>query len=130
MLRGKADKVQDEVFIEIRNDVSIVTDNWKMSVDTGPWFPTAYPIRKGALYDRKADPHQLTNRYYDEDYAAKREELDTLTDEWLARFEDPFLNGYELIKVLGFASPKLAGKGRTGRLPGRPIDILTLRRGE
>ncbi|MBT4820277.1 MAG: sulfatase-like hydrolase/transferase [Lentisphaerae bacterium] len=76
------------------------------------------------LYDRKADPHQLTNRYYDDDYAAKREELDRLTDEWLARFEDPFLNGYEFIKALGFGSPHLSGKGKTGRLPGRPIDVL------
>ncbi len=79
------------------------------------------------LYDRKTDPRQLTNRYYDDKYAAKREELDKLTDEWLARFDDPFLNGYELFKVLGFDSPKLSGKGRTGRLPGRPIDVLKLR---
>ena len=76
------------------------------------------------LYDRRADPYQLTNRYHDEDYSAKREELDRLTNQWLERFEDPFLNGYELINRLGFDTPKFSGKGRTGRLPGRPIDIL------
>ena len=75
MLRGKADKVQDEVFIEIRNDVSIVTDNWKMSVDTGPWFPTAYPIRKGDLYDRKADPNELRNLYDDPRHTDIQREL-------------------------------------------------------
>jgi len=82
------------------------------------------------LYDRRADPHQLTNRYYDDAYAAKRAELDTLTDEWLARFEDPFLNGHDLVKRLGFDSPKFHGKGNTGRLPGRPVDVLKLWRGK
>lgn len=76
------------------------------------------------LYDRKADPYQLKNRYYDEDYAAKRKELEKLTDQWLDRFEDPFLNGYDLVKRLGFESPHLSGKGKTGRLPGRPVDLL------
>jgi arylsulfatase A-like enzyme len=88
--------------------------------------PTSGPsdMEWNTLYDRKADPYQLTNRYYDEDYAAKREELEQLTNQWLARFDDPFLNGYELVKRLGFASPELHGKGNTCRLPGRPVDVL------
>lgn len=76
------------------------------------------------LYDRKDDPHQLKNRYYDNRYAGKREELDTLMNQWLDRFNDPFLNGYEFINLLGFDTPHQADKGKTGRLPGRPIDIL------
>ena len=31
-----------------------------------------------------------------------------------------------MISRLGFDDPHMSGKGKTGRLPGRPIDILKL----
>jgi arylsulfatase len=75
MLKGDVDKVQDEVFIEIRNDTSIITDDWKLRVDAGPWFPSDYPIMTGDLYDLHADGDELKNLYDDPKYADVQKEL-------------------------------------------------------
>jgi len=75
MLRGEVDSVQDEVFIEIRNDTSIITTDWKLRVDAGPWFPTEYPIMTGDLYDRHADASELRNLYDDPQYADVQKRL-------------------------------------------------------
>jgi arylsulfatase A-like enzyme len=59
--------MQEEVFIEIRGNVSIVTDRWKMGL---------YPHDgDGDLYDLEDDPFELINRFDDDDYARVREEL-------------------------------------------------------
>ena len=59
--------VRDEVFIEVRGNVSIVTDRWKLGL---------YPHDgEGDLYDLDDDPFELINRYGDGDYADVREEL-------------------------------------------------------
>jgi len=67
MLTGQADSVQDAVFIEIRNDTSIVTEKWKMGINPADGL--------GDLYDRHADPDDLHNLYNDPRYAETREEL-------------------------------------------------------
>lgn len=67
MLRGEKDSVQDHVFIEIRGNVSIVTDDWKMGL---------YPYdRDGDLYDLPADRFELHNVFSDPAYEATRTEL-------------------------------------------------------
>ncbi|VGO21997.1 sulfatase-like hydrolase/transferase [Pontiella sulfatireligans] len=90
----------------------------------GPMSEGKRKLGWDALYDRQADPYQLRNLYDDPAYAAKQEELDRLTRQWLDHFDDPFIEGDALCKRLGFDSPELHGKGKTGRLPGRPVDIL------
>ena len=69
MISGQTDRVQDEAFIEIRNDASIVTDGWKMTVQIAPWNPSDRPMMGGELYDRTADPDELTNVFDDPAYA-------------------------------------------------------------
>ena len=55
VLFGQKDKVQDEVFIEIRGTTSIVTDRWKLGVNPKD--------QDGDLYDLEKDPHELTNLF-------------------------------------------------------------------
>jgi arylsulfatase A-like enzyme len=65
LLREDVESVQDEVFLEIRNDTSIITRDWKLGVTAGPRFPSRYGILAGDLYDRKKDPDELANLYDD-----------------------------------------------------------------
>lgn len=67
MLTGEATSVQDAVFIEIRNDTSIITERWKMGVNPADGL--------GDLYDRQSDGDDLNNLYDDPKYAAVRKEL-------------------------------------------------------
>jgi len=67
MLTGQTDSVQDAVFIEIRNDTSIITERWKMGVNPADGF--------GDLYDRQSDGDDLHNLYDDPKYAAVRKKL-------------------------------------------------------
>ena len=61
------DSFQDEVFIEIRGNVSIVTDRWKMGL---------YPHDgDGDLYDLADDPFELINLFDDPAFRSVREEL-------------------------------------------------------
>lgn len=78
------------------------------------------------LYDRQNDPHQLTNQFGNTAYADKKNELKQLMQDWLNRFNDPFLNEKDFLQALGLNYPnfKQDGKGGTGRLPGRPVDLL------
>jgi arylsulfatase A-like enzyme len=59
--------VQDATFIEIRGNVSVVTDRWKMGL---------YPHDgDGDLYDLIEDPFELINRFDDPALAAIQKEL-------------------------------------------------------
>jgi len=59
--------IQDQVFIEIRGNVSIITDRWKMGL---------YPHDgDGDLYDLAADPFELVNRFPDPSLRIVRDEL-------------------------------------------------------
>ena len=67
LLEDTAPSVQDEVFIEIRGNTSIVTDRWKLGL---------YPHDgEGDLYDLEDDPFELINRFEDGDYRGVRDEL-------------------------------------------------------
>jgi arylsulfatase A-like enzyme len=78
------------------------------------------------LYDRSADPRQLVNRFDEPQYAGKKEELKNLMWKWLDRYNDPFLHEKDFLQTIGLNYPnfKQDGKGVTGRLPGRPVDLL------
>lgn len=55
ILLGRAPSVRDHAIIEIRHSTAVVTDGWKMSV---------YPRDgDGDLYDLRADPDELDNRW-------------------------------------------------------------------
>ncbi|MYA40988.1 MAG: sulfatase-like hydrolase/transferase [Gemmatimonadetes bacterium] len=67
LLEDAEASVQEEVFIEVRGNVSIVTDRWKLGL---------YPHDgEGDLYDTEDDPFELINRFEDGDYADVRAEL-------------------------------------------------------
>jgi arylsulfatase A-like enzyme len=67
ILEGTARSVQEEVFIEIRGNTSIVTDRWKMGL---------YPHDgDGDLYDLDDDPFELINRFDDAGYMGIRTQL-------------------------------------------------------
>lgn len=62
-------------FIEILNDYSIVTENYKMGLYT--------PYDEGELYNRKTDPDELFNLYYNKKYKTT---VDSLTKTLLQNF--------------------------------------------
>lgn len=55
VLFGEKEKVQDQVFIEIRGTTSIVTDRWKMGINPKD--------QDGDLYNLEQDPHELHNLF-------------------------------------------------------------------
>lgn len=67
----------DRAFIEIFNDYSMVTDEFKFGLYT--------PFEEGELYDRTNDPDEFNNLYFDEAY---RKVVDSLTNE-LLEFHPP-----------------------------------------
>ena len=75
MLFGQKKSVQDVLFTEIRQDTSIVTDDWKLSVPSRSWFETLRPILEGDLYDLKKDPDEQNNLFNDPKYADVRDML-------------------------------------------------------
>lgn len=78
------------------------------------------------LYDRVADPFQLTNFYDSPNPAmqAIRNDLHARSEKWLARYDDEFLGGYELLRRLGRDSPHFDKPGDEGTFGGRPIDLI------
>lgn len=75
VITGQTPSVQDEAFVEIRNDVTIVNDDWKFTVVIGDWQATDRPIRTGELFDRKNDPDEMVNLYDHPEYADVQAEL-------------------------------------------------------
>ena len=67
VLFGQKQKVQDQVFIEIRGTTSIVTDRWKLGINPKD--------QDGDLYDLKSDPHELDNLFGKTQWAAVQAEL-------------------------------------------------------
>ena len=80
------------------------------------------------LYDRKADPYELNNRFDDPEYAELRAELEAKTQQWLEKFEDKFWDGkYLLKKLMNADSIGFWAEGDTGIMISpntMPIDIL------
>ncbi len=73
------------------------------------------------LYDHEEDPHQLFNLYGHNGhkggarYGAIMQSLRQLSDEWLSRFEDPFLDQVTMNRILAGTE-------------GRPVDVLRAHR--
>ncbi len=59
----------DKAFIEIFRDFTVVTDDYKFGLHT--------PYDEGVLYDRKLDPNEYNNLYFDKNY---EQVVDSLTD--------------------------------------------------
>ena len=69
------------------------------------------------LYDRLNDPYQFTNRFDDPAYINQQQQIRALMQQWLDRFEDPFLTSQTFNLVV---SPD----PDTGMLSGTPADLL------
>ena len=67
-------EADDHAFIEILNDYSIVTDEYKLGLYT--------PYDEGELYDRKKDPDELYNVYYQDEYSRIVDSLTTILYEF------------------------------------------------
>lgn len=50
------------------------------------------------LFDRKNDPHQQTNLFHDQAYQAIHGQLKRLTEQWMEKFEDPFITIKDLVE--------------------------------
>ncbi len=77
------------------------------------------------LYDKKKDPLQTKNLYGSPEHAALQEEMNRLTEEWMARYDDSFLSMGQLAKVC-FENGRIPSTrpGETGILRGRPVDCV------
>jgi arylsulfatase A-like enzyme len=102
------------------------------------WFRGIYTPRhtyaisgpeRGWLWDRESDPHQMHNVFYEEEYAAVRENLHRETLAHMARFGDRFAPSAILMaRTMGVdeKEPGAANKkiGESGIAKGRPIDLV------
>jgi len=77
------------------------------------------------LYDRNIDPYQQHNLFYNSNYADLRQEMFENAVAWMKKYEDPMISRSELLELCGVDhSPRLAEKGKTGELSGRPADLI------
>ncbi len=77
------------------------------------------------LYDRNVDPYQQHNLFYNPNYTVVRQEMFERTLEWMRIYEDPMISRTELLKLCGVDhTPRIAEKGKTGELSGRPADLI------
>jgi arylsulfatase A-like enzyme len=77
------------------------------------------------LYCRRGDRYQMHNRFGEPAYRSVQAEMDRLTREWMARYDDtlvPF--GQVMDLCMGEGKRPTAGPGDTGELLGRPVDLL------
>ena len=82
-----------------------------------------------AFYDKQSDPLQMKNLYDDPAHRAAQQEMHRLTEEWLGRYDDPFLSMQEIVRVC-FANGRnpTTKRGQTGILQGRPLDLIRAKR--
>ena len=90
--------------------------------------PDTVPDGTGVLVgvdDGPAFAAALARLLDDPAHRAEQQEMQRLTEEWLARFDDPFLTIQDTAKVC-FANGKAPTlrKGETGELLGRPLDLI------
>ncbi len=77
------------------------------------------------LYDRNIDPYQQHNLFYDPNYADIRQELFEKTVAWMNTYGDPMISESELLEISGVDhTPGLWAPGKTGILPGRPVNFI------
>jgi arylsulfatase A-like enzyme len=91
---GKAILTRDENAVEsipvwlyeANNYRGIITRDYTFSTKEGGTESSLHNV----LFDRKKDPHQLTNLFDDPGMASVKEKLWAQTREWMARFNDQF----------------------------------------
>ena len=78
------------------------------------------------FYDKRSDPLEMRNLHDAPAQQAAQREMHRLTEEWLAKFDDPFLTVQEIAQVCfpGGKAPNHR-RGQDGALLGRPIDLIT-----
>jgi len=88
------------------------------------------PSLLNCLYDREADPHEMTNLFHSAEHRAVRQKLHEEALAWMQRFGDtgwPYRKVFETVLVPEDAAIEknqgLQSQGN-GRLKGRPIDLL------
>jgi arylsulfatase A-like enzyme len=90
---------------------------------------TEAPNQFNRLYDRKRDPHELRNLYDSREHASLREKLHGETKAWMERVQDGMETHTAIARAI-LQDPEeaglrgLGGPGRSGRLKGRPVDLL------
>ncbi|MFB6136023.1 MAG: sulfatase [Halobacteriaceae archaeon] len=103
-LRGEDPPVRDSVFL-----AQIVRNSQARTQHLPPWrgvrtrrytYARLHDGTGWLLYDDEEDPYQLHNRVLNDDYAAERERLDALLDEWLERTGDPFVSEEEHVRAV------------------------------
>lgn len=97
----------------------VVTRNFTYSENAAG---SASTVNLNCLYDRQNDPHQTVNRFGDPAYAAQQQQMKTLMQQWLDRYEDPFLPENTFINLMGFPTP--IDVGTTGMLTAPPAETL------
>jgi arylsulfatase A-like enzyme/lysophospholipase L1-like esterase len=94
-----------------------------------PDSPSVAPDRFNRLYDRERDPHELNNLFDSPQHRGLRDELHRKTKDWMARFHDTHEAHTTIARAIledpaEAKLPALGGPGRSGKLKGRPIDML------
>jgi arylsulfatase A-like enzyme len=101
-MRGEDVPVRDSVFL-----AQVMRNSQARAQHLPPWRAvrtrrhTYVRLRDGTgwlLYDDEDDPYQRHNRVLDAGYAAERERLDDLLDDWLERTGDPFVSEAEHVR--------------------------------
>jgi|GEM_PF-3224910 len=86
------------------------------------------PVPPGKFRYGFDDTFQQQNLFGDPKHKALQDKMHALTQKWLRKYNDAFINGYDMLDQLGLGRIKtdggLAGKGTESILPGRPVDIL------
>jgi arylsulfatase A-like enzyme len=121
---GKAILTRDENAVEsipvwlyeANNYRGIITRDYTFSTKEGGTESSLHNV----LFDRKKDPHQLTNLFDDPGMASVKEKLWAQTREWMARFNDQFWQKADFDKA--------ATQDQWNNPPYiRPVDVLKQR---
>ncbi len=76
------------------------------------------------LYDRRNDPHQLNNLYGDPFAADLQEKMEQLTQEWMARFNDPGLGADVIDPKYKYENGQWPQDTQEPGYRGRPVDVI------
>lgn len=76
------------------------------------------------LYDRRADPDQLDNRFHDDSVRPLRAHLERMTRRHMERFDDPFITFDELLQIRPIRQWQYPPQGDDPRAWSLPIDVI------
>jgi arylsulfatase A-like enzyme len=100
-LRGERDAAAGPESVFLMNVAAgwrgVRTDRYTYAKVPKEYMDEHFPAQESGwlLFDNEVDPAQRTNRIYDPEYAAVRERLEKLTDQWIDRLDDPFYADFE-----------------------------------